>query len=533
MKRFQFLLTSLSVIVILPCAAKEPFQINVGYPPPRYQFMIQDNPANLRFDLIILSHDDRPICISHGGWPDDSGHVDWGSQDVKVESRQRSFPARDWDFGYCENGECTTRIPPHGTLRGFINYEEFGDPKEIAGLPDRRLIFETTPHLCSRNKRSPAETRTAALDRSEMVDHLVPVNDKELPAYRADLQSKLLITPADVARMIVRPAGQPESAVSVYLNPPASVDDVARYKVTVTRASASIWFIRAPVETTRSDAELPASVALLIKEVWEQMLLATRSYNSPVDSPADGSIVEFALLEPNQSALHGELPINAGSDILAFQSLGTLLVKYCDAPATERNALATEIAQAARNLLKRKSDLRIVRVRDSLRLVPHERQLLKKKAKNGDPNAADKLSMYYGIYRSDKTMEVRYLKLAVKNNSDVALRNLMTLYSTDSDFFNFRKALTLRAQLKSIAQTRKMNLKSDADWGYDRYLDQFLGGGDKSRGLFFLEYAARNGSERAFPELIRVYSNDPDVRDPERARYWQQKSELRSKTGKF
>lgn len=516
-----------------PCAAKEPFPIDVGHPPPRYQFIIQDNPANLRFDLVILSHDDRPICISHGGWPDESGHVDWGSQDVKVESLQRSFPARDWDFGYCENGECTTQIPPHSTLRGFINYEEFGNPKEIAGLPDRRLIFETTPHLCSRNKRSPAETPIVVVGHSDMVAHLVPANDKELPAYRADLQSKLLITPADAARMIVRPAWQPEYAVSVYSNPPASADDVARYNVTVTRASANIWSGREPVQTIRSDAELPASVALLVKEVWKQMLLATRSYDSPVDSPVDGGIVEFALSESNQSGLRGELPVNAARDVLAFQTLGTLLVKYCDAPANERNALATEIEQAAKNLLKRKPDLKVVQLKDSLRLAQHERQLLKKKAKNGDPNAADRLSMYYGIYRSDKKMEVQYLKLAAKNNSDIALRNLMTLYSTDSDLFNFRKALTLREQLKSIAQTRKMNLKSDADWGYDRYVDQFLRGGDKSRGLFFLEYAARNGSEKALPELIKVYSNDPDVRNLERARYWQQKSELRSKSEKF
>jgi hypothetical protein len=91
----------------LPPIAQDRFPI-VGPPPPRYQLLIQDNPANRRFNVVLLSHDDRPVCISHGGWPDALGPVDWYGRDVKIESLQRSFPARDWDFGYCPRSECTT-----------------------------------------------------------------------------------------------------------------------------------------------------------------------------------------------------------------------------------------------------------------------------------------------------------------------------------------------------------------------------------------------------------------------------------------
>ena len=85
--------------------------------------------------------------------------------------------------------------------------------------------------------------------------------------------------------------------------------------------------------------------------------------------------------------------------------------------------------------------------------------------------------------------------------------------------FDFEKALDFRKQLKRIAETQKISLKSDADWGYDRYLDHWRAG-DKWRGRVFLEYAARRGSENALEKLIEFYSTDPVLRNPTKARYW-------------
>jgi hypothetical protein len=124
------------------------YKLPVGNPPPRYRLVIKDNPAAGRFELTMHSRDHRMICLDRGSWPNQDGHIDWGSQWVKVQSKKRSFPARDWNFGSCEGEECTIRVPAQGKLVGFIRYSEFGDPKEIAALPKRRVHFNPLVFVC-------------------------------------------------------------------------------------------------------------------------------------------------------------------------------------------------------------------------------------------------------------------------------------------------------------------------------------------------------------------------------------------------
>ena len=154
--------------------------------------------------------------------------------------------------------------------------------------------------------------------------------------------------------MIVCPPWDAEYAVSVHPTPPASADDVTRYIVTLTRASAIISAGREPVQIIRKDAELPASAALPIKEVWTQTLLATRDYETLSDAPVDGAMVEFVLSRPNQPVLRGELPLNPDHDISTFGKLGALLVKYCEANRNEQDTLAEEIEKTAKSLLQKK-----------------------------------------------------------------------------------------------------------------------------------------------------------------------------------
>jgi hypothetical protein len=125
------------------------YNLPVGNPPPRYRLVIKDNPTAERFDLTLHSDDSRAICLGQGGWPNQLGNLDWGSQWVKLQSGKKVFKARDWNFGYCDGAECSTRVPPYGTLTGFIGYAEFGDPKEIAVLPKRRLHFDPLLYVCN------------------------------------------------------------------------------------------------------------------------------------------------------------------------------------------------------------------------------------------------------------------------------------------------------------------------------------------------------------------------------------------------
>lgn len=124
------------------------FHLNLDDPPARYRLVIKDNPAGMRFDLTLISYDNRSLCVSGGGWPKGWAKSIWGSRWVKIQSKARSFPARDWDFEVCEGDDCSHRVAPHGRLSGFIGYAEFGNPKEIAALPGRPLLFETTAYVC-------------------------------------------------------------------------------------------------------------------------------------------------------------------------------------------------------------------------------------------------------------------------------------------------------------------------------------------------------------------------------------------------
>lgn len=164
-----------------------------------------------------------------------------------------------------------------------------------------------------------------------------------------------------------------------------------------------------------------------------------------------------------------------------------------------------------------------VMMNERLRIPDNEIPILKKKAKQGDAEAAKRLALYYGTYLDQKEKYLYYLKLGARQNSDVAIQSLMTIYTTDPDFYDFDKALTLRQRLKKmVAEGHQIELAPDAEWAYDLYIDHFVGYGNKKRGLFFLELAAKHGSEKARNELIEIYSNDPDVRNPAKARHWKQ-----------
>jgi hypothetical protein len=167
----------------------------------------------------------------------------------------------------------------------------------------------------------------------------------------------------------------------------------------------------------------------------------------------------------------------------------------------------------------------VMSMSDSLRISTNRIAALRKKAERGDADAAERLSLYYGIYRNDKKREVRYLKLGAEKSSDIAIRNLLAIYSADPDLFNARKAFGLRRQLKHMAETKKIDVQPDSDWSYNLYIEHFFGAGNKRRGVYFLEYAAKYGSEAARNELIEIYSNDRDVQSLEKARYWKQRSE--------
>ena len=109
-----------------------------------------------------------------------------------------------------------------------------------------------------------------------------------------------------------------------------------------------------------------------------------------------------------------------------MENLGTLLAKYCGATADQQNLLAKQIEKSAKSLLKKTPALNAAAKQESLRISLRERKILQRKAKEGDSKAADRLSQYYSVYRSDQKMALHYLKLGARKDSDAAIRKLMT-----------------------------------------------------------------------------------------------------------
>lgn|SRR5215831_17968129 len=114
-----------------------------------YHFQITDRPDQQRFVLTLRSTDKRPICIYRDKWPNGFGQLDFGSTWVTLHASEKLLPARDTNFGICGGDEsCYMRILPGQELSGFIGYEQFGKPEEIAKLARRKLHFPVSPLVC-------------------------------------------------------------------------------------------------------------------------------------------------------------------------------------------------------------------------------------------------------------------------------------------------------------------------------------------------------------------------------------------------
>jgi hypothetical protein len=115
---------------------------------PQYRLVVSDQPDLKRFLLTLTSVDRRPLCLHVTKWPDYFGHVHFGSSWVTLTATEGKYPARDENFGTCIGPSCVIRIAPGGKLSGFIGYSEFGDPKRISKLSNRKLKVVTAPIIC-------------------------------------------------------------------------------------------------------------------------------------------------------------------------------------------------------------------------------------------------------------------------------------------------------------------------------------------------------------------------------------------------
>lgn len=114
----------------------------------QYALRVEDNPAAYRFDIVLQSHDPKPLCISVENWPSREGQLHMGSDLATLHTTTGILAARDENFGYCPGGCGQHRIAPGSELQGFIAYEAFGDPVQLAMDAGKRLQFTVSLSYC-------------------------------------------------------------------------------------------------------------------------------------------------------------------------------------------------------------------------------------------------------------------------------------------------------------------------------------------------------------------------------------------------
>ncbi len=115
---------------------------------PQFHLIISDRQDLKRFIITLESSDSRTLCLDRDKWPNFLGHLHFGSTWVRLTSNKAVYPARDDNFGRCLGADCVIRIKPKSRLKGFIGYQEFGDPEKIARLRNRHLYMTLSPWVC-------------------------------------------------------------------------------------------------------------------------------------------------------------------------------------------------------------------------------------------------------------------------------------------------------------------------------------------------------------------------------------------------
>lgn len=110
---------------------------------------VVDNAAEQRFDLTLVSHDAKPLCIQMEAWPSQSGLMPTQNFAAVLIGQQGEWLSEsDMFSAYCPGGCGEHRIEPNSQLKGFIAYRAFGDPRQVAEMPEKRLRFSVKPFYC-------------------------------------------------------------------------------------------------------------------------------------------------------------------------------------------------------------------------------------------------------------------------------------------------------------------------------------------------------------------------------------------------
>lgn len=112
-----------------------------------YALNITDNPAQQRFDLVLSSKSDKPLCLSKEAWPAEAG-LPPGFDGATMTTSSGPNSLLPTGSAYCPGGCGEVRIEPGQQIKGIIGYSAFGDVAAIAAERSRSLAFRAQPYIC-------------------------------------------------------------------------------------------------------------------------------------------------------------------------------------------------------------------------------------------------------------------------------------------------------------------------------------------------------------------------------------------------
>lgn len=205
----------------------------------------------------------------------------------------------------------------------------------------------------------------ATVQADSAVDHLLPIDDKlGVASYRKLWKEKLLLTPGDVARVVLLPgnAGE-ETSVSLYRDIHKDGGLPGGYWITFTQASTSLWecisardrsgIDPASVNIRRLDVPISTKTATAIHDLWYAMLRRTESSANSHAVFLDSTTKIFSVVGP-QGTLRGEMPKGqSGPMTTALSAIAGSLIEYSTMPPELRGTKEREIQEATLALLSK------------------------------------------------------------------------------------------------------------------------------------------------------------------------------------
>ena len=189
-------------------------------------------------------------------------------------------------------------------------------------------------------------------------DYLIPPHGIIQSDYYALLRRKLFISPSDFLRIVDLPSGANEAVVAIYTVRSSGEDDV---RITYTTPHKLLWeagadsqnrFVKDPrVSITRIDAPFPRSLALTVSAAIRRLVRERRPPLKTERVIVDGRLVEFSVLEGDQTIRALLTPYMEGPKGTSLNNLVDLLRRYCVA-RSERPRTAEAIAREAAKMMR-------------------------------------------------------------------------------------------------------------------------------------------------------------------------------------